>query len=64
MLHLSAVGLTDMAKTPLRAIRVPDDEWEPAQAVAAENGETVTDVVRRALVAYVTPVISCLPVVQ
>jgi len=43
-----------MASTPLRAIRVPDSEWVPAQERALENGETVTDVVRRALTEYVT----------
>jgi len=41
-----------MANTPLRAIRVPADVWEPAQERAAEKGETMTDVVRRALIEY------------
>ena len=41
--------------TTLRNVRVPDEVWEPAKAAAAENGETVSDVVRRALVEYVTP---------
>jgi NRPS condensation-like uncharacterized protein len=44
-----------MANTPVRAIRIPAEEWTPALARATENGETVTDVVRRALVEYVTP---------
>jgi hypothetical protein len=47
-----------MGSTPIRTMRIPDEEWEPAQATSAENGETVTDVVRRALVAYVTPITS------
>lgn len=40
-------------KTPVRNVRVADDLWLPAQAAAAVNGEAVSDVVRRALAAYV-----------
>lgn len=39
-------------KTPLRAVRVPDEVWKAAQARAAEKGETVTDVILRALKRY------------
>jgi antitoxin component of RelBE/YafQ-DinJ toxin-antitoxin module len=39
--------------TPNRAIRVPDDLWWAAQRVAKDRGETVSDVVRRALERYV-----------
>ena len=35
-------------------MRIPDDEWIPAKDKAAENGETMTDVIRRALRRYVT----------
>jgi predicted transcriptional regulator len=38
--------------TPHRTIRVPDELWETVQQVAAERGETVTDVVLRALTRY------------
>lgn len=38
--------------TPHRTIRVPDELWEAVQQVAAERGETVTDVVLRALTRY------------
>ncbi len=38
---------------PARAIRVEDELWKAAQAKAAERGETVSDVVRRALERYV-----------
>ena len=38
-----------MPPTTARNIRVPDDEWERAKSKAAERGETITDVVRRAL---------------
>jgi hypothetical protein len=44
-----------MPETPLRAVRIADDIWTLARRKAAENGETVTDVVRRALVDYITP---------
>lgn len=47
--------MPNQPKTPNRAVRVPDEEWVPAQARARENNETVTDVVRRALREYVTP---------
>ena len=40
-------------KTPQRAIRVPDDLWRAAQAVAKERGETLSDVIREALGEYV-----------
>ena len=38
---------------PNRAIRIPDDEWQAAQEMARANGETVSEVVRRALRRYV-----------
>jgi antitoxin component of RelBE/YafQ-DinJ toxin-antitoxin module len=41
-----------MANTRLRSMRIPDEVWDLAAQVAAERGETVTDVVRRALVEY------------
>jgi membrane protein implicated in regulation of membrane protease activity len=40
-------------RTPHRTIRIPDELWEAAKQAAAENGETVTVVVRRALRNYV-----------
>jgi negative regulator of replication initiation len=40
-------------RTPLRSIRVPDDLWRAAMAVADERGESITDVLRRALERYV-----------
>ena len=38
---------------PARAVRVEDDLWQAAQAKAAANGESVSDVIRRALRRYV-----------
>lgn len=39
--------------TPTRSVRVPDEEWEAAKRVASDRGETLTDVIRRALRRYV-----------
>jgi predicted CopG family antitoxin len=39
-------------KTPLRSFRIPDDVYRAAQAKAVEKGESVSDVVRRALDRY------------
>jgi hypothetical protein len=39
--------------TRARSVRVPDDLWDAALAATAANGETVSDVVRRALAVYV-----------
>lgn len=41
--------------TTLRSVRVPDEIWQPAQEQAERTGESVSDVIRRALVEYVTP---------
>lgn len=46
-------GVPNQPKTPLRAVRVPDELWEAAQAVAKERGETVSDEIRAALERYV-----------
>ena len=38
---------------PARAVRVEDALWHAAQTAAAARGETVSDVIRRALTGYV-----------
>lgn len=38
---------------PARALRVEVELWEAAKEKAAENGETVSDVLRRCLQEYV-----------
>lgn len=40
-------------KTPNRVIRVDDDLWRAAQLKAGERGESVSEVIRRALRRYV-----------
>lgn len=42
-----------MTKTPHRTIRIPDELWLPAQAKAEARGESVSDIIRRALTEYV-----------
>lgn len=42
-----------MAETTKRGVRVDDDLWERAQAKAKDRRESVADVIRRALLAYV-----------
>lgn len=36
-----------------RSVKVHDDLWQAVQAKAAERGETVSDVIRRALERYI-----------
>lgn len=48
------INMPNQPKTTTRSVRIPDDEWEAAKAAAEANGETVTDVVRRSLIRYVS----------
>ena len=41
-----------MSGEPRRTIRVPDHIWVAAQAKAAERGEVLSEVVRKALERY------------
>ena len=45
--------MPNQPKTPLRNVRVADPLWLAAQTKAAEKGETLSDVLRRALERYV-----------
>jgi hypothetical protein len=40
-------------RTPNRSVRVPEDLWVEAKRLAAEQGETVTEVIVRCLRQYV-----------
>lgn len=40
--------------TDRRTVRIAPEVWDAARAVAAERGETVSDVIRACLVDYVT----------
>jgi predicted DNA binding CopG/RHH family protein len=40
-------------KTPLRNVRISDELWNAAKQKAAEEGRTVSDVVRELLQRYV-----------
>lgn len=39
-------------KTPHRSVRVPDRVWEKAKRKATKRGETLAEVIRRALEEY------------
>jgi predicted transcriptional regulator len=39
--------------TTIRSIRIPDELWDLAQAIAVDRGETVSAVIRRSLIDYV-----------
>lgn len=40
-------------ETKARSVRIPDELWEAAKAVADSRYETLSEVIRRALVNYV-----------
>ena len=42
-----------MGSAPIRTLRVPDDLWDAAKGIAAERGESLSDVLRAALARYV-----------
>lgn len=44
--------MPNQPKTPRRTLRVPDELWLAVKRKAADNGETVTDVIIRALKRY------------
>lgn len=46
------ITVPNKPKTPQRSFRIPDDVYEAAKVKAAAKGETVTDVVVRALKRY------------
>ncbi len=48
--------MPNQPKTPTRNVRIPDDTWRAAQAIAAAEGVVVSDVVRQALAEYVAVV--------
>lgn len=47
------VDVPNREKTPRRTVRVPDDVWQPAARKARDNGENVSEVIRRALADYI-----------
>jgi len=47
--------MPNQPKTVAHTVRVPEDLWIAARTRARENGENVSDVVRRALTDYTAP---------
>lgn len=50
---LSTVGRPATGKAPMRSLRVPDDLWNAAMEKANERGESLSEVIRKALERYV-----------
>ena len=44
--------MPNQPKTPLRTVRISEEVWAAAMRKAIDRGETVSDVIRRALVRY------------
>jgi hypothetical protein len=53
MTPATVTRVPNQPKTPMRSFRIPDDVYRAAQAKAAAKGETVSDVIRKALERYV-----------
>lgn len=49
---LTVRGVPNKPATPSRSIRISDDVWELLRRIADERGESVTEVVRRAIGQY------------
>lgn len=45
--------MPNQPKTPMHSFRCADELWEAAKSTAEQRGETVTDVLRKALQRYV-----------
>lgn len=46
------MGMPNQPKTPQRSVRVPDGVWYKARTKALRRGESLSEVVRRALEKY------------
>ncbi len=53
MRRLTTVPRPATGKTPVRNFRAPDELWDVATRIAAHRGETMTDVLLKAVEAYV-----------
>ena len=52
-MHRQTVDVPNQPRTPNRAVRVPDDTWFPAQEAARRRGDTLSEIMRDSLEAYV-----------
>lgn len=46
------IDVPNQEKTPRRTVRIPDEVWQSAARKARDNGENVSEVIRRALDDY------------
>lgn len=51
-MRVASVGSMSSKGTARRTVRVSDEVWDAAMAVAEARGETLSDVIRDALIAY------------
>lgn len=47
------MGVPNQPRTPGRAVRVPDSTWNPAQEAARRRGDTLSEIMRDSLDAYI-----------
>ena len=47
------VNVPNQPRTPNRAVRVPDATWLPAQEAAERRGDTLSEIMRDSLDAYI-----------
>ena len=45
--------MPNQPRTPIRGVRIPDDLWDEAKLLAARDGTSVSEVVRKCLAHYV-----------
>lgn len=48
----SVPAVPNQPKTPKHGVRVPDDLWQAVKVKAKQRGETITEVILRALIRY------------
>lgn len=53
MTHARLAAVPNQPKTPQRSVRVGDEVWLPAKAIAESRGESLSEVIRAALERYV-----------
>lgn len=53
MTPATLAGMPNQPKTPVKSFRIPEQLYRDALAKANERGDTLSDVVRRALERYV-----------
>lgn len=45
--------MPNQPRTPVHSVRVDDETWQAAKRIAEDRGETLAEVIRRALLRYI-----------